>query len=191
MNIDMAMELLRRTGALLEGHFLLTSGNHSERYIQCALLCSYPELAENYMEDIANHFREEDIDTVVAPAVGGIIVAYDVGRLLGKRALFFERDEGVMRLRRGFGIERGEKVLIVEDVITTGGSVLEVKEAVEKSGGEAKAVASLVNRSSGRFKPGIPYYYCVEVEIPIYKPEECPLCEKGIPVAKPGSRGLG
>lgn len=190
MNVNRAIELLKNSGALLDGHFLLTSGNHSERYIQCALLCLYPDMALEFMEDIADNFRDESIDIVAAPAVGGIIVAYEVGRLMGKRALFFERENGIMSLRRGFEIEEGERVLIVEDVITTGGSVLEVKNAVEKNGGKATAVASLVNRSSGRFNPGIPYYYCVEIDIPIYKPEECPLCEKKIPVVKPGSRGL-
>jgi len=185
-----AIELLKSTGALLEGHFLLTSGNHSDTYIQCAQLLSRPQTAVVFMEDIAEHFRGEAIDTVVAPAVGGILVSYEVARLLGKRAIFLEREQGVMSLRRGFYIERGERVLIVEDVITTGGSVLEVRDAVQGAGGIVQGFGSIVNRSSGRFVPKEPYYYCIEMEVPIYPPGKCPLCAKNIPVVKPGSREL-
>jgi orotate phosphoribosyltransferase len=123
-----AIELLRSAGALLEGHFLLSSGNHSNAYIQCALLLARPEIAHDFMEDMAEHYREQKIDTVAAPAVGGIIVAYEIAKILGKRAIFLERENGVMSLRRGFSISRGERILIVEDVITTGGSVIEVGE---------------------------------------------------------------
>jgi len=187
---ERAVELLKKTNALLEGHFLLTSGNHSAGYIQCALLLARPDCAEEFFSDISRQFRKSEIDTVVAPAVGGIIVSYAVAKLLKKRALFMERESGVMTLRRGFKIQGGEKVLIVEDVITTGGSVLEVMDAVEKSGGIVTACASIVNRSEGRFAPGVPYYSCVEMEIPIFRPESCPLCSKGMQLVKPGSRGL-
>jgi len=190
MDSDRAIELLKSSNALLEGHFLLTSGNHSEKYIQCALLLSQPDLALEFMQDIADHFQNKNIDTVVAPAVGGIIVSYEVGRLLGKRALFLERENKVMIMRRGFRIKEGERVLIVEDVVTTGSSVLEVKDVVQKNGGVVAAFASLVNRSAGRFEPGEPYYFCIDMNIPIYIPEECPLCKSGIPAVKPGSRGL-
>jgi orotate phosphoribosyltransferase len=190
MNRERAIELLKETNALLEGHFLLTSGNHSAGYIQCALLLSRPNYAEEFFSDISRKFQKGEIDAVVAPAVGGIIVSYGVGKLLGKRALFMERENGVMTFRRGFKIKSGERVLIVEDVITTGGSVIEVRDSVEKSGGIVTACASIVNRSAGRFTPGVPYYSCVEMDIPIYRPENCPLCSTGMQLVKPGSRGL-
>jgi orotate phosphoribosyltransferase len=185
-----AISLLKASKALLEGHFLLSSGKHSAQYIQCALLLSRPELALEFMEDIAQQFKGEAVDAIVSPAVGGIIVSYEIARLLGKRALFLEREDGRMALRRGFEINKGEKVVVVEDVITTGGSVFEVRDAVEKSGGTVKAFASIVNRSGGRFTPGVPYYSCVEMDIPIFQPESCPLCKNGTPLVKPGSRNL-
>ena len=190
MVYEKAVELLKSTAALLEGHFLLTSGNHSDTYIQCALLLSHPHIVIEFMEDIADHFFKHDIDVVVAPAVGGIIVAYEVARLLGKRAMFLEREQGTMTLRRGFSIEEGESVLVVEDVITTGGSVIEVGEAVQDAGGTVIGYASIVNRSSGRFKPNKSYYYTVEMDVPLYKPDACPLCARNIPAVKPGSRSL-
>jgi len=185
-----AIELLKSSNALLEGHFLLTSGNHSGKYIQCALLLSYPDSALEFMKDIAEHSKPNEIETVAAPAVGGIIVAYEVARLLGKRALFLERENGSMTLRRGFTVHQGERILIVEDVITTGSSVLEVSDYIQEKGGVVTAFASIVNRSSGRFKPEAPYYFCVEMNVPIYEPAKCPLCRKGLPVQKPGSRGI-
>jgi orotate phosphoribosyltransferase len=190
MEHDRAIQLLKFTGALLEGHFLLTSGNHSNSYIQCALLLSHPHSALAFMEDIAEHFSGQHIDTVVAPAVGGIIVAYEVARLLRTRAIFLEREQGMMTFRRSFRIERGEAVLVVEDVITTGGSVIEVGDAVRAAGGTVRGYASIVNRSSGRFKPDEPYYYSLEMDVPMYKPDACPLCAQNIPVVKPGSRNL-
>jgi orotate phosphoribosyltransferase len=190
MDQKRALSLLKASEALLEGHFLLSSGSHSEWYIQCAALLARPELALEFMEDIAQQFKGEAIDAIVSPAVGGILVSYEVARLLGKRALFLEREDGKMTLRRGFKIYKGEKVVIVEDVITTGGSVFEVQDAVEKSGGTVKAFASIVNRSGGRFTPEVPYYSCVEMDIPIFKPESCPLCKEGKPLVKPGSKDL-
>jgi orotate phosphoribosyltransferase len=190
MNREKAMALLKSSGALLEGHFLLTSGNHSDSYIQCALLLSRPELAFEFMWDIAEHFNGAGVDAVIAPAVGGIIVSYEVGRLMGKRALFCERDRERMTLRRGFSLSAGEQVLVVEDVITTGGSVLEVAETVEESGAEVVGFGSIVNRSSGRFDPGKPYHACVDMDVPIYPADECPLCAAGGSPVKPGSRGM-
>ncbi|MCK5568840.1 MAG: orotate phosphoribosyltransferase [Spirochaetes bacterium] len=190
MDQKRAIKLLTDSNALLTGHFMLASGNHSERYIQCALLLSRPDLAVEFLQDIADHFKGDSIDIVAAPAVGGIIVSYEVGRFLGKRTIFLERENGIMSLRRGFSIKEGEKVLIVEDVITTGSSVLEVRDAVLGKGGHVIAFASLVNRSAGRFKPGLPYYFCIDMDIPIYNPDDCPLCQKGTPVVKPGSKGL-
>jgi orotate phosphoribosyltransferase len=190
MNAERAITLLKSSNALLEGHFLLSSGNHSGQYIQCAALLSRPELSFEFMEDIALQFKEESIDAIVSPAVGGIIVSYEVARLLGKRALFMEREDGQMTLRRGFDIKKGEKVIIVEDVITTGGSVFEVENEVEKNGGIVIAFASIVNRSGRRFTPEVRYYSCIEMDIPIFKPGSCPLCRNGTPLVKPGSRSL-
>jgi len=190
MNYNRAVEILQKSGALLEGHFLLTSQNHSPRYIQCALLLSRPDMAIEFMEDIAGFFKDVNIDVVAAPAIGGIIVSYEVARILGKRTVFLEREEGLLKLRRGFSVREGEKVLVVEDVITTGGSVIEVRDEVEKMGATVIGFASIVNRSAGRFKPPVPYYHCINMDIPIYSPEECPLCVKGVPLVKPGSRNL-
>ncbi|MFW6139539.1 MAG: orotate phosphoribosyltransferase [Spirochaetota bacterium] len=191
MDQQKAVALLKKSGALLEGHFLLTSGNHSGKYIQCALLLSHPYMAVEFMQDIAEHFKGSKIDTVAAPAVGGIIVSYEVARLMGKRAVYLERENGAMKLRRGFNIARNERVLIVEDVITTGGSVQEVAGVVQKHGGVVDSSASLVNRSGGRFDPGLPYYFCLKMDVPIYRPQECPFCKQGLPLVKPGSRNIG
>jgi orotate phosphoribosyltransferase len=190
MEQALAIELLGKTQALLEGHFLLTSGKHSKRYVQCAQLLSHPEVAGHFMRDIAAYFGSHEIDLIAAPAVGGIIVSWEIGRLLHKRAIFLERENGIMSLRRGFGISRGERVLIVEDVITTGSSVLEISEVVRNHGAVVTAYSSIVNRSAGRFNPGESYYFCVDMDIPIYLPEQCPLCKQGIPLVKPGSRSL-
>lgn len=190
MDKNRAIQVLRDTGALLEGHFILTSGLHSERYVQCALLLSYPDKAIEFMENIANYFRGIEIDTVVAPAVGGIIVSYDVAKLLKARAIFTERVGEKMSLRRGFGIDRGEKCLIVEDVITTGGSVMEVREVVDNYGGEIVGYGCIVDRSAGAFNVEKPFYSCIKMEIPTYEPDNCPLCKRGLKPEKPGSRDL-
>ena len=185
-----ALELLKSTEALLQGHFLLTSGNHSDTYVQCALLLSHPRVAVEFMEDIAEFVSPFRVDAIVAPAVGGILVSYEVARILGKRALFLEREQGVMSFRRGFRVHEGERVFVVEDVITTGGSVLEVRDVLRGAGAIVTGFASIVNRTSGRFAPGEPYHHCVTMDVPIYAPDCCPLCAENIPVVKPGSRGL-
>jgi orotate phosphoribosyltransferase len=190
MDKTRAIELLKSAGALLEGHFLLSSGNHSNAYIQCALLLARPDIACDFMEDLAEHHRDGKIDTVAAPAVGGILVAYEIARILGKRAIFLEREDGIMTLRRGFSISEGERVLIVEDVITTGGSAIEVGEVLREHAGIITGFASIVNRSSGRFNPAEFYYSCVEMEVPIYKPQNCPLCSNKLPLVKPGSKSI-
>lgn len=190
MEFERAAQLLKSSKALLEGHFLLSSGSHSGQYVQCALLLSQPDVAVEFMKDIAEHFKGERIHAVLAPAIGGIIVAYEVARLLGIRALFMEREEGMMRLRRGFSLPKGERILIVEDVITTGGTVVEVGQAVEENGGKVVAFASIVDRSGERFQPAVPYYSCATMNIAIYEPKNCPLCRDGIPLVKPGSRSF-
>lgn len=190
MDQEQGVGLLKSSGALLEGHFLLTSGNHSGAYVQCALLLSRPETALPFMQDIAARFADTPVDAVIAPAVGGIIVAYEVARLLGARALFMEREEGAMTLRRGFTLRRGERVLVVEDVITTGGSVREVREAAGRHGARVQAMACLVDRSGGSFRTGVSFHSCVRLQFPVYQPSDCPLCRDQVPLVKPGSRGL-
>ncbi len=190
MDQERGIDLLKSAGALLEGHFLLSSGNHSGSYVQCALLLSRPDISLPFMQDIADHFADIPVDTVLAPAVGGIIVTYEVARLLGARALFMEREGGRMTLRRGFSLQQGERVLVVEDVITTGGSAREVREAAEEEGARVRAVACLVDRSGGTFDPGVPFYSCVRLRFPVYPPGGCPLCGENLPLVKPGSRGL-
>jgi orotate phosphoribosyltransferase len=184
------LKIFRQTGTLQRGHFVLTSGLHSPQYFQCARVLQYPKYAEKLCERMAEHFRDERIDVVVAPAIGGIIVAYEVARALGVRGIFAEREEGRMRLRRGFVLSRGERVLVVEDVITTGGSVREVLDLVKEHGAEPVGVSVVVDRSGGTVDFGVPFYALMTLEVITYPPEECPLCQQGIPVTKPGSRTL-
>lgn len=183
--------IFEKCGALLQGHFLLTSGKHSDRYLQCAQVLQYPEYTRMICASLVEQLGEEpEIDVVVGPAMGGVIVAYEIGRQLGRRALFTEREAGKMRLRRNFRIEPGEKVLVVEDVITTGGSVQEVIEVVREAGGEVAGVAVLVDRSNGKADFGVPLYKALTVAAVAWEPESCPLCQTGQPAIKPGSRGL-
>ncbi|MBC8478590.1 MAG: orotate phosphoribosyltransferase [Candidatus Delongbacteria bacterium] len=184
------LEILERSGALLNGHFELTSGRHSDRYFQCALALQYPEFVQALCCRITDEFATEQINCVIAPAVGGIPVTQEVGRLLDIRSLFAERQDGAMTLRRGFKIEPGERVLVVEDVVTTGGSVQEVVQLVQEIGAEVVGVGAIVDRSNGTVDFGVPFFaaYCQEV---ITWPQvECPLCRKQQPVNKPGSRSL-
>ena len=184
------LEIFEKTQALLEGHFLLSSGLHSPQYFQCAKVLQYPQYAEEIAEDIARHFSDSDIDAVVSPALGGIIIGHEVARALKTRFIFTERspDTDQMTLRRGFDLEEGEHVLIVEDVLTTGGSVREVLRLLQKENVQPVGVAFIVDRSGNKVKFGIPKYSVLEIPLVVYKPEECPLCKKGIPLVKPGSR---
>jgi len=177
-----------RRGALLEGHFLLSSGLHSEKYLQCALVLQYPEEAERLCSALAEHFRDQQIDFVIAPALGGVIVAHEVARALGVRALFTERESGRMTLRRGFQIAGGERALVVEDVITTGGSTREVIEVVEQLGGKVAAVGSLIDRSGGKAELPFRRAALATLSVPTYEPDSCPLCRQGSQAIKPGSR---
>ncbi|MDH7498875.1 MAG: orotate phosphoribosyltransferase [candidate division NC10 bacterium] len=181
------LKIFKDCGALLEGHFLLSSGLHSSQYLQCALILQYPPQAERLCALLAVPFQEEKIQVVVAPALGGIIVAHEVARALGARSLFTERVEGQMTLRRGFQMQPGERTLVVEDVITTGGSTKEVMAAVEAQGGVVVGVGSLVDRSGG-VRLGAKQHALLHLDIPNYPPESCPLCQKGMPLTKPGSR---
>jgi len=184
------LKIFKDTEALLEGHFILTSGLHSDKYFQCARVFQYPWHAETLCREIADHFKDERIDVVVSPAVGGIVFGQEIGRLLGVRAIFAERVEGRMTLRRGFAIAPGERVLVAEDVTTTGGSVKEVLETVKQSGGKPIAVTALVDRSGGKAEFGVPYFSLFQMEVKNYEPNNCPLCRAGSTAVKPGSRGL-
>ncbi len=185
------MEIFQKTGAVMKGHFLLTSGLHSDTYIQCARVLQYPEYTGQLVQNIVSAFGGEAVDLVVGPAVGGIIVAYETGRQLGVPALFTERENGRMTLRRGFDISRGARVLVVEDVVTTGGSVKEVIQAVEDKGGKTVGVGLLVDRSGGKVEFGVRKEAVLTLDVKTYQPgDACPLCREGTPAVKPGSRGL-
>ena len=193
MEHETVLKMFKDSGALLEGHFLLTSGLHSNQYFQCAKVLQYPEYCEILCSDIAAQFRGRRIDAVVAPAMGGIVVGQEVGRQLRARTMFCERKEGAMQLRRGFEIRTGERVLVCEDVVTTGGSVLEVISIVRSLGGALDGVGYIVDRSGGKVrfdmeKNGL-QHPVLTMNVVAYKPDVCPLCASGIPVVKPGSRG--
>ncbi len=182
------LEILRETKVLREGHFRLTSGRHSKRYMQCAQVLQYPRFTEKLCEDLARRFKVHEIHAVVAPAIGGIIIAYEVAKVLGVRALFTEREDGKMTFRRGFDLEDDENVLVVEDVITTGGSVREVMEAVKERGANVCGVGVLVDRSAGKVHFGVHTESLITIEIETWEPDGCPLCKERIPINKPGSR---
>ncbi|PYM90405.1 MAG: orotate phosphoribosyltransferase [Candidatus Rokuibacteriota bacterium] len=182
------LDLYETTGALLRGHFLLTSGLHSDVYLQSALVLQHPADAAKLGEALASPFRGDGIQTVLAPAIGGILVSHEVARALGVRALFTEREGGTMRLRRGFGLTPGERCLVVEDVMTTGGSIREVVGCVEAAGGAVVAVGSLIDRSGGTARFPVKRVSLASVKAETWTPEECPLCRSGGRAVKPGSR---
>ncbi|MDD5021443.1 MAG: orotate phosphoribosyltransferase [Endomicrobiaceae bacterium] len=183
-------DLFKKYNALLNGHFLLSSGLHSDTYFQSALILQYPQVASVLAENLKNEITKKvkDIDLIVSPAMGGVIIGQEVGRAFGKRAIFCERVDGKLVLRRGFGIAKGEKVLVVEDVITTGLSTKEVIETITPLGANVVAVCSLVDRSAGKVDFGVPRFSLLSLEVKSYKPEECPLCKDGSSPIKPGSR---
>jgi len=178
-----------KSGALMQGHFRLTSGKHSNQYMQCAQVLQYPWYTEMLAAHIAERFRQDRIELVVGPAMGGIIVAYEVARQLKVPGIFAERQNGAMVLRRGFEIKPGQRVLVVEDVVTTGGSVHEVIDVVNKSEGNVVGVAVLVDRSGGKVDFGVKQEAVLTMDIQAWEPQDCPLCQEGkIPAIKPGSR---
>ncbi len=186
-----AEALLRAHGALLRGHFLLSSGRHADRYLQCAVALQYPEVAACLGEALAQRVRERlggTPDAVVSPALGGLIIGHEVGRALGRRACFTERVDGVMALRRGFVLRPGERVLLVEDVVTTGLSSREALAAVRAAGAEPVAVACIAERSGLAGVEGLPLLCLLRLQAPSWSAEECPLCARGIAAVKPGSR---
>ena len=194
MDTDRLLSIFRETGALLEGHFLLTSGLHSNQYFQCAKVLQHPRYCEELCQEIAGRFRQEPIEVVIAPALGGIVVGQEVGRQLGVRTMFTERKDGAMQLRRGFAINAGERVLVCEDVVTTGGSVREVIQIVRDLGGTVSGVASIVDRSGGTVRFDLDeasgaQFAVMTLQAQAFPPASCPLCKEGTPAIKPGSRG--
>lgn len=188
METDAVIERFRATGALLEGHFILTSGLHSANYLQCALLLQHPAEAEQFGRAIAEHFMNEEIQLVASPAIGGIVIGHEVARQLGARFIWTERDNGRMTIRRGFSVSPGERTLVVEDVITTGGSTLETVETLRAAGADVIGAASIIDRSSGKAEVGVPRIALATLDVPSVDPSTCELCRQGIPAIKPGSR---
>jgi orotate phosphoribosyltransferase len=182
------LEIFKKTGAFLNGHFRLSSGFHSAQYLQCARVLQHPEYAGSLCKILADKFTSAKPDIVIAPALGGILVSYEVARALKVKSLFTERVDGKMTLRRGFELNKNDKVLIVEDVITTGLSTKEVVEAVKAFGSTIVGVGCLVDRSGGKADFGAPLKSLLFLDIPAFKPENCPLCKDKIPITKPGSR---
>jgi orotate phosphoribosyltransferase len=186
-------EIFLKADAFLTGHFLLSSGLHSPYYLQCAKVLQYPEYSEVLCRELAERIKGlgVDYDFVIAPAIGGIIVSYETARHLKVRGIFAERVNGELTLRRGFEIKPGERAVVVEDVVTTGKSTRETIEVVKSHGGKVVAVGSLVDRSGGKVDFGVPFETLWKLEVPVYEPDECPLCKEGKePLVKPGSRNI-
>lgn len=186
---ERVLEIFRAAEVLLEGHFQLTSGRHSNRYLQCARVFQYPDYAEELCRALGAAFVREKPEVCIGPALGGVVIAYETARALHARGLFAERDkDGAMALRRGFVIKPGERVLVLEDVVTTGGSVQEVISLVRDLGGDVIGVGAIVDRSGGAADFGLPFKALIQVEVESYDPADCPLCKEGTPAVKPGSR---
>jgi orotate phosphoribosyltransferase len=188
MTRDELLDLYRRSGALLEGHFRLTSGLHSPGYLQCALVLQHPHQAEALGRAIADRVRDLRPTVVLSPALGGVVIGQEVGRALGVRAIFAERQDGRLALRRGFTLDGTDRVLVVEDVMTTGGSTRETIEVAKAAGGQVVGTASIVDRSGGTIRFDVPFTSLLDIALPTYEPAQCPLCAQGLPVVKPGSR---
>ena len=180
-------ELFQKSGALLKGHFLLTSGRHSPVYWEKFRVLQFPQYTAELCQMIARHFQKDDVRVVAGPTTGGIIIAYEVARQLGVRSVFAEKEGDVRRFRRGFNIDPGERVLIVDDILTTGGSIHEVIAAVNNVGGKLIGIGVLVNRAESEVDFGVPLYACLRSRAITYTPAECPLCAAGVPLVKPGS----
>lgn len=191
MEKEKILELFNSTGALQHGHFRLTSGLHSSEYFQCAKVLQYPQYNEILCGDIFRHFHDWRVELVVAPAIGGIMVGQEVARQLRVRGVFAERENDAMSLRRGFDVKKGERVLVCEDVVTTGGSVKEVVDLVKARGGVVVGVASIVDRSKEPINFGAEFFPLLKMSVPVYQPDACPLCKEGVPIEKPGSRKIG
>ena len=195
MTRDELLDLYRRSGALLEGHFRLTSGLHSSGYLQCALVLQHPGHAEALGRAIAERTRNLRPTVVLSPALGGVVIGQEVARALGVRAIFAERQDGALMLRRGFTLGEADRVLVIEDVLTTGGSTRETMQVAKAAGAHVVGAASIVDRSGpsstgghAAVQLGVPFHSLLQMELPTYEPDMCPLCAQGLPVVKPGSR---
>ena len=188
MGSEGVIQKFKETGALLEGHFVLTSGLHSNVYLQCALVLQHPAQAESFGQAIADRFRDQNIEAVASPAIGGLIVGHEVARALGARFIWTERENGKMTLRRGFTLSANERVLVVEDVVTTGGSTRETIETLQAAGGNVIAAASIIDRSSGHADVGVPRIALATLDVRAVEPAKCEACARGDVAVKPGSR---
>ena len=188
MKAEEVVERFRNTGALLEGHFVLTSGLHSAVYLQCALVLQHPREAEEIGRGLAEKFQKENIDVVASPAIGGIVIGHEVARALGARFIWTEREHGRMTLRRGFSIKPGERTLVVEDVVTTGGSTRETVEALQALGAQVVGAASIIDRSGGKAAVGVPRVALATLNVASVDPSDCEACKRGEVAIKPGSR---
>lgn len=185
---DSVLDRFKRVGAFLEGHFRLTSGLHSPGYMQCALVLAHPGEAEGLGAELAERVRGLGPSVVLSPALGGIVIGQEVGRALGIRALFAERQDGVLMLRRGFTLSPADRVLVVEDVVTTGKSTRETIDVARAAGAQVVGAAAIIDRSGGDQHLDVPFHVLATIALPTYQPESCPLCASGQPVVKPGSR---
>lgn len=192
MSLDQSslLDLFRKSGALLEGHFRLSSGLHSTGYLQCALVLQHPDRAELLGRAIAAAVKDLKPTVVLAPALGGIVIGHEVGRALGVRAIFAERQDAALTLRRGFTLEASDRVLVVEDVLTTGGSTRETMQVAAASGARIVGAAAIVDRSNGSVIFDVPFKALMPISLPTYQPDACPACAQGLPVIKPGSRPI-
>ncbi|OGS20279.1 MAG: orotate phosphoribosyltransferase [Elusimicrobia bacterium RIFOXYA2_FULL_39_19] len=198
MNQIEILKIFEEKNALLSGHFLLSSGLHSDKYVQCAQVLQYPDAAEKLAKELASELIQQfknlnlkfKISTVVSPAMGGVIIGQEMGRALGVRAIFTEREQSLMTFRRGFKVEKGEKIIIVEDVITTGKSTKEVADLLKSLGAEIVCAVSLIDRTGGKADLPFPAVSLLKLDIKTYQPQDCPLCKEGTTAIKPGSRGL-
>lgn len=191
MTQEEVKQLFIETGAIMEGHFLLTSGLHSPMYVEKFQVLQHPKYTEKLCQSMAEMFADQNVEVVVGPVTGGILLAHEVGKALGTRAIFTERENGKMALRRGFQIKPGERVLLVEDIVTTGGSIQEVLDVVIEKGGVPVGIGMLVDRSGGKTSFGdVPHKALLNLTVTTYDPTDCPLCKQGLSMTKRGSRKL-
>lgn len=191
MENQFVLSILRECESLLDGHFLLTSGKHSDRYCQCAKLLQYPDKAEAVLKIVAEQVRGLGATAVVGPAMGGIIVAYELGRLLGIRGMFAERSDGIMQLRRGFALDENDRVLLTEDVVTTGKSTMETVRVIERLGARVVGLCCIADRRAPGTELPLELFSATVLNVNTFEKENCPLCEQKIPIEKPGSRKMG
>jgi len=188
MTFEERSDLFKKSGAFMEGHFLLSSGLHSPQYVEKFRVLEYPDYTEALCRDIAEHFKNDSIELVIGPMTGGIVLAHEVAKALKVKSMFTERVDNVMSLRRGFSFKEGTKILLVEDIVTTGGSIFEVIKVIRELGGDIRGVGYLVDRSGGKVDFGVKQYPLVKLDIVTYQPDNCPLCKNGIELIKPGSK---